>query len=375
MNTPVEDDLRATLARHAGTVPVRSDPYDLVTERVAIDRRRRIVAAAITTALVIIAGVLSTPMVSKLSSPEFAPASLPADWPVRGELAKDPGVVPFIEKNYKGRVEDVHLLYAGDIGGRRYVLFRIDDDPDRLRILAAPAGSFAGQPDGGELAIPSQMPNAVSFVDRGSTGARSMVFLMGAPGIDFAQYSTAPIVGPDGKVTRRWERLERKADGVFVGTVDSQPPSEVYRVRFVVDKSVRADVRPANLTAKPLSVTSRVAELAKNVTDVQDVHRLNLILQRVEDYYVGPGAIAMVGARWREPDSASAYTYNGLVVYLTSGGALELLVQHGEIFWAEPVAPSRAWAKRPAKGVALPMVSYTPEVLDVPSTVGERVPE
>ena len=370
MNTPVEDDLRAELTRRAGTVAVQRDPYALVTARVARDRRRHLLVGVITTALVLLAGILSAPIVTKLAGPDLSPADSPATWPVRGELADDPGLRAYLDRIYKGDAEEMQVLFAGDVADRRYVIVRSDGDP-AIVALVSPAGTYADRA-AGELVpgIPGQ--TAWAFVDRRQVDKPTTVFLLAAPGLDAGEYSVGPIVAEDGRMVRRWDHLEREDDGVFVGQAQYDP-SWQFRARAANGKRVEVDVDAAYLFSRAPAPSARLMAFAADATNGDELPGLAQALVRLEHTTLGSGDITAVSVRWRDQKTPSDL-YAGIALDVTGGGSVELVVKDdGNIFDARPVARGQAWKQTPPPGTYPRDTPKPNDVLDVPSTVGERL--
>lgn len=371
MNTPVEDDLRAELTRRAGTVAVQRDPYALVTARVVRDRRRHLLVGAITTALVLLAGILSAPMVTKLAGPDLSPSDSPETWPVRGELADDPGVRTYLDRIYKGDAEELQVLFAGDVADRRYVIVRSDGDP-AIVALVSPAGTYADKA-AGELVpgIPGQ--TAWAFVDRRQVDKPTTVFLLAAPGLDAGEYSAGPIVAEDGRMVRRWGHLEREDDGVFVGRAQYDP-SWQFRARAAKGKRVEVDVDAAFLFSRQQTGDARLEALAAAAATDQHFLNLGTALRTLERSYLGPGAITSVSIRWLD-QQGPVDSYAGIAVDVSASGSIEALVRDdGNIMQARPVARGQAWTTTPKPDTLTGDGSNPRDTLDVPSTVGERMP-
>ncbi|MBM7788544.1 hypothetical protein [Tenggerimyces flavus] len=370
MTTPVENDLRAELARRADTVPVRSDPYGLVTARVATSRRRRLIATAVTAALVLLAGILSAPVVTKLTGPDVSPVESPATWPARGELADDPGVRAYLSRLYKDDAEDLQILFAGDVADRRYVIVRSVGDPAILALIS-PAGTYADKPSGGIVnGVPGQ--TAWAFVDRRKADGPTTVFLVAAPGMETAEYSAAPIVDEDGRMVRDWERMEREDDGVFLAQSRSDP-SWLFRTRAAKDGQVEVDVDADFPMSRAPVPSARLMALAADAAPEQDLPKLADALLQLERQHLGVGAITTVSVRWRDQKTPTDL-YAGIALDVTGGGSVELVVKDdGNFFEARPVARGQAWKQTPAPGTYPRDAPKPSDVLDVPSTVGERL--
>lgn len=371
MNTPVEDDLRAMLTRQAGTVPVRSDPYGLVNQRMVRNRRRTLVGAAVAAALVILAAVLGAPMVAKLSARDFAPAEQSVEnWPARGELARDPGVRAYLDRVYDGEGDELQLLFAGDVGDRRYVIVRAEGDP-AIIVLVSPAGTYADKKAGDFVpGLPGQ--GAWAFVDRRQVDDPTTVFLLAPPGADSADYSAGPIVAEDGRMARRWDHLEREDDGVFVGQAQYDP-SWQFRARAAKGNRVEVDVDAAPLFSRAPAPSARLTAFAADATNGQELPGLAQALLHLETSTLGPREITAVSVRWRDQKTPWDL-YAGIALDVMGGGSVELVVDnHGTIHEARPVARGQAWKQAPAPGTYPRDAPNPNDVLDVPSSVGERL--
>lgn len=376
MNTPVEDDLRAMLARQANTVPVRSDPYGLVNQRMATDRRRRLIAGAVAAALLILAGVVSAPMVTKLSSQDLAPAERSvSEWPTRGSLAGDPDSIGKALAARPEAVGNVRLLYAGVLGGLEVEVAM--DDEGEVWAVTSPVGSGLTTTD---AMLPAQLGNArdkklFSFVAPlgGADDGNVFLFALAAPELDRVELSEELNYAENvPKALRFWDGLRAEDDAYFAQLWSDDGPSPRVRVRGLDHQRVVADLVPTVHVIPGEKNTQRLDQLAAQATLGHDLVYLGRALFELEKKYLGPDPIKTVEERWEKRNATQIF--GGIAVTTTNGLEFELIVDNtGELLFARPVLQGTAWADQSAwPALPIPDSLRTTAEMDVPSTVGAR---
>lgn len=244
----VEDVLRTGLASRADELGHEPDPWArfAAAEGVHRGQRRRRAALAVTS-VVAVAGLVQT---NVLPLPGWAPTvpvtALTAstalrDAPPRGSLAGDGAwqdslraLVPDVEDPdgvYRvGDRDDVRVLFAGDVPGRRLALLIV---PLRLGVLAVEDTQWYEGPVG---ATPAQMrkqsnsgmPEDVLTWEE-SDDAGGLVVVVGPPGAQ-VEISTAVRFGADGRLGRDWQQVGADGVGWLELPPSRRPPQVAARV-------------------------------------------------------------------------------------------------------------------------------------------------
>ncbi|MEU1876439.1 hypothetical protein ABZ470_03945 [Streptosporangium sp. NPDC020072] len=237
MNTPpgqraLEQALRSSLTRQAGTVAEHSDPYGATLRRIHRARRRRrntaagalALTTALTTVLTLVLVRPATPhdpgdrVTTVLTTRRTGP-----DWPARGELAGDPTLLTAL----RTRLGDpgARVLYAGDRAGHRVIVAVSPKNPAMggTVILYGTAGTPVEA-----LRADPQPPNmtgrdGIAWI---SADPDHTLIVLGPPRTTAVKISPSVTYRSDGTPTRRTRTL-RTDDGLILTPVPDAAPGHV----------------------------------------------------------------------------------------------------------------------------------------------------
>lgn len=261
------DELRDTLDRHAGDVTPRPDPYTRVVQLRRRRRQRRVTALTVVFVLLV-----STPTIWLLTppgGPHQAAASVPAallpllNSPTRGSLAGDGAFLAVMRRrtalevgSMRGNPADgpympadpdrIKVLYAGDIGSRRYVITAgMDGWPLKAHFL----GSAGDGPEALEQTGSGSLDavEEISFGPGDEVHPENSFLLLGPVG---AVYEEGHALWSSTGVTRTWSPIA-VPDG-YLAVVDVTR-SRRLRVRLG-DTVLRETQALARGTAAPVNV-------------------------------------------------------------------------------------------------------------------------
>ncbi|RCG29103.1 hypothetical protein DQ384_22470 [Sphaerisporangium album] len=158
MSDQLESRLRRTLASQAERIPGDPDPYPAVARRIGRARRNRRAALAAALVAVVALGAGVPAGLRARDRTDIAAVESPSllDWPTRGSLAGDARFLAGVRARLAG--SNVHVLFAGDGGGRRLVLVAVGHDTAAYGwVLYGAAGTPADRLEQEEVFGPSSL--------------------------------------------------------------------------------------------------------------------------------------------------------------------------------------------------------------------------
>ncbi|GAA2404701.1 hypothetical protein Cme02nite_63460 [Catellatospora methionotrophica] len=218
------DELRATLDRHSDDVIARPDPYARVVRLRRRRQQRRVTAFAVVFVLLV-----TTPtiwLLAPMDGPHYAAPPVPAallpllNSPTRGSLAGDGAFLAVMRRRAANEVgpsrdnpaggpymptdpDRIKVLFAGDIGMRRYVMAA---GMDGWPLLATFLGNAAERPEDLSLSGSGALEAVAQTHIRGEEGpqAENTFLLLGPTG---AIYERAQSQWTSTGVTRTWTEV------------------------------------------------------------------------------------------------------------------------------------------------------------------------
>ncbi len=252
MTTDVTTLLRSTLTDDAAALPASTDPWARFERLERRHRRaRRTRRAGGTLAVVAVLGLTGTgvvPVPSWTPAVTVSAATSPLlDGPVTGSLAGDRAwldafrdAVPALTRDEwsgdsdghwrVGGPDDVRVVFAGDVDGRRLVLA---DLALRIGYLRAHTGVwFEGEagaaPSDLAVSTTGELPDAPLTARYSGTGGVVRLLAV-APSASAVEASGGTVPRPDGTVSRTWTPLVRGDDGAWTGVVQGSAATPLLR--------------------------------------------------------------------------------------------------------------------------------------------------
>lgn len=341
--TSTEEQLRASLRRHADDVATPGDVYDVVLRRCRRGRRRRVVAAvAGACALVLIAVPATTSLLhADRDRGGVAGPVQPYPLPPRGPLAADDAFLAAVVQVPWGRGPDAlrpapgsqQVVYAGDAGGQRwaFVVGAVDGQLTGVW-LAGPAGAAGDSLTLREEPHPIRPdPEVYSYYAEGT----EVLFVIGSLG-DHVAVSERPDIDATGTVSREYHPVDA-VDGVAVLVYDQWRPALLVRVDRgstticqgcgIGSASFSPEDQPQTWTDQQISVA---AESALGTPPDPDVARQ--VLESLTGYAGYDIDELDLSVLWAGPvgDPSRSDTQGLFISARLPSGALAVLGGHGE---------------------------------------------
>lgn len=235
----LEQQLRETFERHAGSVRPPIDAYGVVITRHRAAQRHRLATAAVVAGLVIAAGVPITLEVVDGSPPSYSSAESPAEWQPpapRGSLVNDTEFMAAVLDTHwvVGGTEmvevpaaDRHVLFAGDVPGARWA-----------RLVAQVGGQWYGLWLGGDPGAPGTSLTSVGESDQDAVGVQyhgdfnlpeAPLVVLAAPG-DIVEVSERAEVTAAGEVIRSYQQIDAPGGLAVTGIPGARSRGTAVRV-------------------------------------------------------------------------------------------------------------------------------------------------